>query len=305
MDLWQMRYFIQIYNDKSLSKAAKNLYISEQGLSKAIKKIEDEFQIKLFERTSKGVIPTLYGELLLDKSQRILSDYDEMVYSLFNKIQNENKTITIGITNILHTDFLKTIICSFQEEYPGVAIEFFELGYYNCEKHLEDNLVDICFTLKPENMVKFEYIPISTFNLVLLLNKQNSLSHVPVVEIADLKDEKFIMMSADTKIRKLTIDYCLKSGFNPNIIITTSQLDFIIELIDLNKGIAILPEFNSIKALRMSNNIAVATLDDSTLKIEAGFIINRYKKLNYITKALIDYFLKYLNSEMDIKIFDL
>lgn len=128
---------------------------------------------------------------------------------------------------------------------------------------------------------------------------------MPVVKIADLKDEKFIMLSTDTKIRKLTIDYCVKAGFNPNIIITTSQLDFIIELIDLNKGIAILPEFSSIKALEMSHNIAVAALDDETLKIEVGFIVNKNKKLNYITKTLIAYFIKYLNREKDNKENDL
>lgn len=85
MDLWQMRYFIQICNDQSFTKAAKSLYITEQGLSKAIKNIEDEFQTKLFECTSKGVKPTIYGELLLDKSQKILIEYDDMVYAIFKK----------------------------------------------------------------------------------------------------------------------------------------------------------------------------------------------------------------------------
>lgn len=291
-----MKYFIQIYQDKSLSKAAKNLYISEQGLSKTIKNIEEEFQISLFDRTPKGISPTAYGEIMLCKCQKILSDYDEMIEDLNNHMKLENKTITIGITNILYTDRLKAIMNGFQEKNSDITLEFYELGYYTCEKYLDNNLVDICFTIKPENMFKFRYIPVFQYNLLVLANKKNSLSKKSVVNIMDLKNENFITLPADSKIRKLTTDCCLQFGFNPNIIITTSQLDYIIELIDQNKGITILPEFNSKKALKMSNNIAVILLDDSIYKIEVGFIINKYRKLNTITESLIEYFLASLNT---------
>lgn len=296
VDIWQMRYFIQIYNDKSLTKAAKNLYISQQGLSKAIKNIEDEFQISLFERSAKGVKPTIYGEILLQKSQKIINDYDEMVYSLSNKVEFKKKTISIGIANILYTDYIKAILYDFQEEYPDIVLEFIELGSFACEKYLVNNLVDICFTLKPDNALEFNFISVSAFDLILMVNSRNSLCQKSVVNIIDLKDEKFIMLSEDYKIRKLTLDYCLQLGFSPNIIITTSQLDLIIDLIDLNKGIAILPEFNSVKAAKMSNNISVIFLEDISISVEVGFIINKYIKMNYLTNALINYFLKAINA---------
>lgn len=107
MDLWKMRYFVQICNDKSITKAAKNLYISQQGLSKAIKSIEDEFQICLLERSSKGVRPTPHGEILLDKCKKIISEYDEMVETLNQKVKQDNQSICIGIPSILYTDLLK------------------------------------------------------------------------------------------------------------------------------------------------------------------------------------------------------
>lgn len=299
MDLWQMRYFIQIYNDKSLTKAAKHLFISEQGLSKTIKNLEEEFQIPLFERSSKGIMPTKYGEILLEKSQKILSDYDEMITSLNDQLNVRNKTISIGITNILYTDYLKSIINNFLEQYPDTTLEFYELGYYSCEKYLNNGLVDLCFTIKPENTLQYKYIPITNYNLLLLTNKKNPLSRKSFVNISDLRDERFITLPTDSKIRELTIENCKKSGFIPNISVTTTQLDYIIELIDLNKGISILPEFNSIKALKMSNNISVALFDDSFFQIEVGFIMNKYRKLNTTTESFVNFLLKYLNTDTD------
>lgn len=296
MDIWQMRYFIQMYNDKSISKAAKNLYISQQGLSKTIKNIEDEFQISLFERTPAGIQPTKFGEILLEKSKKILKEYDEMVNVLNHQVNLKNKTLSIGIINMLYTDLLKNIMNQFQEENPDIIFEFYELGYYSCEKYLDDNLIDICFTIRPESLNTFEYIPVSRYKLIILANKKNPICQTSEVNIKELRYEKFITLPSDSKIREIVNHFCLNAGFSPNIIITTFQLDYIIELIELNKGIAILPEYSSVKALEMSKNISVIQLDDLNLKVEVGFIINKYKNTNHVAESLIAYFNKALNS---------
>lgn len=286
MDLWKMRYFVQICNDKSITKAAKNLYISQQGLSKAIKSIEDEFQVCLLERSSKGVKPTQHGEILLDKCKKIISEYDEMVESLNQEIQRDNKSICIGVASILYTDLLKSILLAFQEENPEVMFKFIELGSFACERYLKENLVDLCITLRPNIIDKYKYIPLCETGLVLLLSKKNSLSKRKRIRIKDLKGENFIMLTEDYKIQKITNDYCARSGFKPKVVITSSQLYFIKELISLNKGIAILPDISYVKE-KMDSNITVTAIDDLTYKIEIGIIINKSRKLNKVIDKLI------------------
>lgn len=291
MDIWQMRYFIQVYNDKSLTQAAKKLFISQQGLSKTIKNIEDEFQVTLFERTSKGVIPTNNAELLIENSKQIVNSYDEMINKLHQKRKCETKKISIGITNILYNDYFSSIMSNFQKEYPDISLEYYELGTYACEKYLENNVVDVCFTVRPDTALSYNFIPVAVFDMVLLTNKQNPLSQKPDINIKELKNEHFIMLSKEYKIRKLTIDFCERSGFQPIIVITTSQLDFIIEYLDQNKGVAILPEFNSIKALKRSDKLATLRFKDNPFKIEVGFMIHKNGNIKCI-KTLIDYALE-------------
>lgn len=296
MEIWQMRYFIQVYNDKSFSKASKNLYISQQGLSKTIRNMEDELQISLFERSSKGVNPTEYGDILLEKTQEIVNIYDQMIEFLHSKTKSKDETISIGVSNILYNDFFATIICNFQEEYPGLKLELIELGSYACEKYLEDNIIDICFAVKPDNNIAFEFIKVSVYDMILLVDRENDLNYKTSVKLKDLENEKFIMLSADYKISKLTMDCCLQSGFRPNIIFTTSQLDLIIELVTLNKGVAILPEINAMKISKTSDNAAVILFEETPFKIEIGFIINKHQRLNYVTNNLVNYTLKFIKS---------
>lgn len=299
MEIRQIKYFIQIYKDKSFSKAAENLHISQQGLSRIIKNLEAELEISLFDRSSKGVKPTEFGNLLLERSQKIVNEFDLMVDSLYDKGKLEKGTISIGLSHILYTSIFAAIISEFHEKYPHIKLEIFELGDYESEKKIEDDLLDICFTVKPVNTEKFQFIPVCSYDMMLLVNKDNSLAEKSGVKFKDLENDKFIMLSSEYKSRHLTIERCLQSGYKPKIVFTTSLLDLIIELVDLNKGIAILPEFISLRAAKISDKVSAVSFQDKPIKIEMGFIINRYRSLNYIINILINYALKFYENNKE------
>ena len=80
MDIKTLRYFLQICEDGSFSKASKSLYISQQGLSKSISNLEKEIGVPLFNRTSSGNQLTEYGEYLKNKASTIVYQFD--IYSL-------------------------------------------------------------------------------------------------------------------------------------------------------------------------------------------------------------------------------
>jgi len=292
MEIWQMKYFIKVCNDRSLSKAAENLHISQQGLSKIVKNLEDELGISLFHRSSKGVKPTEFGNLLLERSQKIVNEFDLMMDFLYDKAKLKKGTISLGLPCLLNNNFFATIICEFQETYPDIKLEIIEAGSYVCEKDIEHKLLDISFGINTINSEKFQFIPIYSSDMMLLVNKDKPLAQKGSVNFKDLENEKFIMLSTEYKSRHLIIECCLQSGFKPNIVFQTSQLDPIIELVALNKGIAILPKFNSLTATKISDKICAVPFD-IPFNIDVGFIINRCRSLDYIMKTLINYTLNF------------
>ncbi|MGB4438342.1 MAG: LysR family transcriptional regulator, partial [Sedimentibacter sp.] len=87
--------FLQVCQDGSITKAAKALYITPQGLSKIIINLEQELKIPLFYRTSTGLTQTEYGELLLERAKHIISELDDIEH-FFNNFNNITGQISLA-----------------------------------------------------------------------------------------------------------------------------------------------------------------------------------------------------------------
>ncbi len=301
MEIGQIKYFIEVYNCKSFSRAAKNLHISQQGLSKTIKNLEEELNISLFNRSSKGVQPTEFGNLLLEKSHNIVDEFDLMEANLHYESKLKKGTICIGLPHLLCTNFFATIIYKFQHKYPDIKLEVVESPSYVCDKKIENNLIDISFGIKTTTSDKFQFIPILSCDMMSIVTKDNPLAQKTSISFKDLQNEKFIMLPPEYKSHELIIQRCLQSAFKPNIVFQTSQLDLIIEMVTLNRGIAILPKINSLNATKVSDNISAVSFGDIPFKIQVGFIINKNRILNNIVNILIEYTLNSFNTKNQLK----
>ena len=78
MNTVALRYALEVNRTHSITKAAQNLYMGQPNLSRAIRELEKDLGITLFERTTKGVAPTEKGRLFLEKAETILSQLDEL-----------------------------------------------------------------------------------------------------------------------------------------------------------------------------------------------------------------------------------
>ncbi|MCI5502505.1 MAG: LysR family transcriptional regulator, partial [Eubacterium sp.] len=92
MELRQIQYFIQLYKDLNITRASRNLYISQQGLSKSINRLEEELGFSLFHRYPSGVTPT---------------DEANALYGHFIKIADSYYELTMAVENIRHNRILK------------------------------------------------------------------------------------------------------------------------------------------------------------------------------------------------------
>ena len=122
MDIKILRYFLQICRDGSFSKAAKNLYISQPGLSKSISNLEKELGVSVFNRTSKGNELTEYGEYLKNKASTIVYQFDILTEGI-NEIKQKNKKflnigVPFGVINSLSFD----LINEFNKIYPDIIL---------------------------------------------------------------------------------------------------------------------------------------------------------------------------------------
>ncbi len=288
MDIQQMRYFLQIYEDMSITKASNKLFISQQGLSRIIRGIEKEYQIQLFERSPRGLKSTLNGKIMYQHCKKVVKDFDEMIRQL--SYENYDKhLIRVGVTSLLNSDKLVESILEFHDKFPDIKLEFISLGYYDCERYLDNNLIDLCLTIKPDDIVKFKFISIWRDRFLLYTHVDNPLRTKKHIVMSDLENEEFVMLSRETKGGSIIREYIRKIGFYPKILISTSQMNLAFEYVCKKKAIAILPEYVIPKTYRRRPEIYSVPVDDLSCCFEMGILYHKNKKLSQEEKELITY----------------
>lgn len=122
MDVVQMKYFLTVAQEGSYARAAEKLYISPQGLNKAIHKLENELQVTLFEPTGTGVALTAYGRALMAHGQAYVLEHQRILNEIECLRSKADMTLGIGIkagfSDGLGADFLLNFIL----EYPQIRV---------------------------------------------------------------------------------------------------------------------------------------------------------------------------------------
>lgn len=145
----QLRYLIELEKTKSFHKCAENLYLSQPAISLSIRNLEKELGVKLFERTSTGVIPTEIGLEVIQQAHKALFNINEL-YLLCDKYQYQEKNITLDYLKIYSTNSFSSVILPFivptlQKEFPDANFSFYEYAYEELFPQIAENKYSIGF----------------------------------------------------------------------------------------------------------------------------------------------------------------
>ena len=99
MDIKDIRYFIAIAEGRSMSQAAKDLFVSQPALSLIVKKLETEFGTKLFTRKGNSLELTVAGEHLLKKGRQLLEEHESLISDIQSLTAEKKESISFGISS--------------------------------------------------------------------------------------------------------------------------------------------------------------------------------------------------------------
>jgi DNA-binding transcriptional LysR family regulator len=123
MDIHHLRVFSSVYKNRSFSKAAEELYLTQPTISDHIRALEEELNCKLFDRLSRKIIPTREAVLLIVKAQEIIDKLDGFKDSLGEFRKDLTGHIIIGASTIPGTYILPSVTASFRKDHPSVLFE--------------------------------------------------------------------------------------------------------------------------------------------------------------------------------------
>lgn len=160
MEIRVLKYFLMVSREENITKAANLLHITQPTLSRQLRQLEEEFDVKLFDRGTHNVTLTEEGMLLKRRAQEIVS-LAEKTKQEFNK-EKDNLTgeIAIGCGEIHGMNILSEIMASFHEKYPLVTYEIYSGNADIIKEKIENGTLDIGLLIEPVDISKYEFVRI-------------------------------------------------------------------------------------------------------------------------------------------------
>nr|WP_304219801.1 LysR family transcriptional regulator [Fredinandcohnia onubensis] len=242
MELKDLRYFMEVVDYGSFTKAAVNTYISQPTLSKSIKKLESGLNVELFERSTRKLVLTDAGKLVYKQATKILGAANELHTLLDDLINLPTGNIKIGIPPLIGTLFFPTIAQKFGKQHSQVSLELIELGAKRIEHLVDEGQVDVGIVVNPTDHSKFLVDPFIKEEFMLFTHPTHPLSNENSVKLEQLENESFILFNQEFALHNLIIQQCQNAGFTPIIAYVSSQWDLITELVIAQLGVTLLPK---------------------------------------------------------------
>ena len=267
MNIEYLKYFSELAKTQHYGKAAKALNISQPGLSHAIKTLEEEYGVPLFQKEGRNVSLSHYGKELMKDVEEILDAYLRMEERAAG-LRTEEKTVRIGSVYPLAPRTIPQMLKEFRVTFPFVI--------YNrltpeIEEGLLDGKYDIGFCSELLKSDELEYYPIRESYVAAAVPKGHPLEKRAVVSLREVSCYPLVMFSRTSGFRKLQEQVFAEAGIEVRPVCSAEEIEVVAGLVENGFGITILPYMDIVRL----HNIVTIPVETSSWK--SKFYIARRK----------------------------
>jgi len=276
MELRHLRYFCAVAEHRSFTTAARQLNVSQSGVSGQVRDLEKEIGVSLFRRNQREVTLTPEGSVFFHEAQEILIRADRAVELAVRSSKGMSGALTVGLCGPATAAFLPKLIRKFRKQFPGVTVALRELNTSEQIEALLNGHIDIAFTrgISAESKALLGYELFLREPLVVALPKGHPLASEQSVALNRLAKERLILYFREgaPEVFDGIVAMCKKAKFSPRIGDTPRSWQSILTMVEAGDGIAVVP--SCVQHLR-ANDIVFRSLADKRCKVDAIFAWRR------------------------------
>lgn len=286
-NLSSYRIFYAVANTGNISKAAKELYISQPAISKSIQKLEESVGCKLFSRSSRGVVLTDEGKLLYEHVSEAFETLTMGEEKLKRSIELGVGHLKIGVSSTLCKYLLLPYLKEFIRQNPHISISISCQSTNDTLKLLEDNKIDIGLIGKPENLknIHFDFLEEIEDIFVAAKDYLRNLKARGIQKDHILQSSTLMLLDKNNMTRQYIDDYLQENQIIIKDSIDISDMDLLIDFARIGVGVAC-----------VIKNFVREDLENGTLmEIPLGFPIHKrevgfaYKTTTKPSKSLAEF----------------
>ena len=239
MELRELKYFLAVVREQSISKAADALFVTQPNLSRQMQNLEKEIGQQLFIRGTRKITLTEAGQLLRKRAEEIIE--------LYNKTENELNAPITDISGDIHIgggeSYVMGLIAkaarSVQNEYPNVKYHLFSGDSGTISERLDKGLIDFGIFIEPFDVSKYDYMRLPLYDTWgVLMRKDSPLAKKESISPEDLWDKPLIL-SRQAQGKNMISEWFRKDTAELNVVATGNLLYNMSLLVEEGVGYAL------------------------------------------------------------------
>lgn len=285
MDFRSLRAFVEVVRQGGFSRAARTVFATQSTVSKAVRQLEAEIGTPLLERLGHRNALTAAGEVVYRRGLKLLTDRDDLLAEVAEVRGLKRGVLRLGLPPVGSSVLFAPLFAVYRRRYPGIEVRLVEHGSDKLEETLRSGEIDFAGALLP-TPAEFDHVPVRSEPLHALLPSAHALARQRSLHMAQLADTPFILFEPGFSLHRIILDTCRRSGFEPDVVARSSQLDFMVELVAAGLGVAFLPRM--IARERAHKGVRTVLLDEPGTSWDMAMVWRRGGYLSAAAKAWLE-----------------
>lgn len=289
MTLQQMEYIVAVEKFRHFSKAAEYCKVTQPTLSAMIQRLEDELDVRIFDRTQQPVCPTPIGLTIINQAKDILEKVESIKETISEEKGSISGTFHIGIIPTIAPYLLPRFFHKLELKYPDLNFRVYELKTAEIKEALSNGDIDagIVATLScMENEFIISHLYYEQF--YAYISPENKLSHNNVIKTSDLTNEQLWMLDEGHCFRDQLVKFCqLKSAQTSQLTYNLRSLDTFMRMVENGNGVTFIPELSTMQLNEFQKQLVKPFAIPSPTR-QISIITNKNFIRNKVLNAIID-----------------
>lgn len=261
MELRQLRYLVALADERHFTRAAAREHVAQPALSQQLRRLEAEVGLPLVNRTTRRVELTEAGALLVARARRALAEVDAARADLDDLVGVRAGRVVIGAMQSLGPFDLSALLATFFSRHPGVDLTVREAVSDPLMEMLAADAVDLAFLSLAADFDSehFEAHTLMVEPMVAVMAPDHPLAGRGTIDLADLRDERFITFREGAGLRRILMRAAAEAGFTPQVAFESNNVLRGCALASRGLGVSIVPASDS---LALDLQVAAVALED-------------------------------------------
>jgi len=286
MTITQLEYLVAVDTHRSFAKAAKQCFVTQPTLSMQIKKVEEELNVLVFDRSKKPVLTTEIGQQIVQQARVAIQEARRIKEIVQNQKDDVKGELRIGIIPTLSPYLLPLFVTKFIEKYPDVSLVLEELLSHEIVAKMNNDLLDLGILVTPLNESSILEIPLFYESFVVYMSTKHPLSSKNKLNFKDLNINEMWLLKEGHCFRSQAINICGDEQALENtnhLRFESGSLETLRRIVEKQFGYTLLPELATMD-LDETRTKYVKTFSKPRPVREVSLVIHR----KFMKRRLID-----------------